>query len=55
MLDETHTHLGIGVYALDDRLRYVEVNRGGVANRRRWVSYKFVGNTASSVLTGHLN
>lgn len=29
MLEGIHTHIGIGVYAVDTRLRYVEASHGG--------------------------
>lgn len=29
MLDSIHTHIGIGVYVVDNRLRYVEASHGG--------------------------
>lgn len=29
ILDNTHTHIGIGAYVIDNRLRYVEVSEVG--------------------------
>lgn len=39
ILDSTHTHIGIGVYVIDSRLRYVEASDGGLISTQleSWV------------------
>lgn len=36
MLDNKHTHIGIGVHVVDDRLRYAEVSQCGVGCKVTW-------------------